>query len=401
MTSALELQVPDHHANARLHQRLRVLHVISGLGPGGAESVLFKLATRSDAIDHEVICLGPREWYSDKLEERGIRVHHVDMSSAAAALQGMFRLYWLIKSNPADLVQCWMYRGNVFGGLSSRMAGKPVLWNIRCSDIHLYPRHTRSLARLGGYLARWVPDIVINCSAGSKQQHARIGYDAAPGIVIPNGYDPTIFYPDETARAATHEAIGADRETFLIGSIGRWDTQKGYPTLLRAMKILTGRGVRLRLLLIGRGLDPSNLELAKMIEDCGCRDLVFPLGYRADIAEITRAFDLHVLASRTEGFPNVIAETMLSATPNVATNVGDSRLIIGETGWLISAGDPDQLADAIEDAHCEWVQKPALWAARRERARRRIAENFSLDRMFDAYEQAWRQVANKSGLIRP
>lgn len=388
---------PDLSAEAHT----RVLHVISGLGPGGAESVLFRLIRGTRNTDHEVICLGPREWYSEKLERAGVPVHHVNFASLAGAIPASLHLYRIVRASNAHVVQGWMYRGNVFGGLAARVAGKPVLWNLRCSDIHLYPAATRGLARLGGLLARWVPSAVLSCSAVSRQQHAQIGYGAVAGVVIPNGYDSEYFYPDEKARAATRKALSAGPETFLIGSIGRWDSTKGYPVLLRAIRLAQQRGVPLRLLLLGRGLDRGNADLEKMIDEFSCREFIELLGHRTDIPELARALDVHVLASITEGFPNVVAETMLSGTPNITTDAGDSRLIVDDTGWVVPPGSPEQLADAIERAYAEWSNSPQQWAERRTAACERISSRFALRQMVDTYENLWRQVADNGVISNP
>ena len=381
--------------------KLAVLHVISGLGPGGAESVLFRLATRAQLAEHEVICLGPRDWYSERLEEHGIRVHHVDIRSPFAALKGLWRLYRLMKGSAAEVVQCWMYRANLVGGVCGRLAGKPVIWNIRCSDVHLYPATTRLLAKTGGFLARWLPQHVLNCSISSRLEHARIGYDSAPSDVIPNGYDPAHFYPDRAARAITRRSLGIGPKIFLLGTIGRWDVQKAYPILFRALRLLRDRGVQMRLLLAGRGLDSTNSDLARIADESDCKDIVLSLGYRSDAANIARALDLHVLASFTEGFPNVVAETMLSGTPNVVTDVGDSSLIVGDTGWIVTAADPVALADAIERAYREWSSERARWTNRRRAVRQRIKDKFSLEQMVDAYEGLWQQIASKKPAAGP
>ena len=121
-------------------------------------------------------------------------------------------------------------------------------------------------------------------------------------------------------------------------------------------------------------------------------------GERTDIPEIARAPDLHVLASiGAEAFPNVVAETMLSGTPNVATDVGDAAFIVGDTGWTVAPGDADALAGAIEQAYLEWANSPDKWRERREAARRRIADNFTIERMVEAYEEVWRKVARRRG----
>ena len=371
---------------------MRILHVISGLSTGGAEAVLYRLVTGPTAVEHEVICLEGRDFYSGELEEHGVRVHHVDWSSIGS-LKAAFRLHRLIRSIDADLVQTWMYRPNFFGGISSRLVGKPVVWNIRCSTFNSYPAATQALAYLGGFLARWIPKFVINCSAESRRLHARIGYDAVEGAVIPNGYDPDVFKPDEARRAQTREALGIPPGSFVIGTIGRWHPQKGLADLLAAMRIVHERGVPARLLLVGRGLDRDNRELGELIRKNECGDLVELVGERTDIPDVARALDLHVLASIAgEGFPNAVAETMLSGTPSVVTDIGDAAAIVGETGWVVPAGDPALLADAIAAAYTEWATSPDRWSQRRAAARKRLAENFPLQQMIDAYHGVWTRV---------
>lgn len=358
--------------------------------------MLYRLVTNRSAIRHEIICLHKRDWYSPRLEERGVVVHHLNITSPISGVTGIWKLNSLIRRSGADVVQCWMYRSNLLAGLLARFAGLPVVWNIRCSSLAPLKLGSRLLAYAGGALARWVPDVILNCSAQSAELHARIGYGSAEGIVIPNGYDPTLFYPDEPARAAARAALRAPPETFLVGSIGRWHPQKGYPVLLKALRLLHDRGVPLRLILAGRGLESGNSQLVKLIEDSGCEAFVELLGERSDVQDLARAMDLHVLASiGSEGFPNAVAETMLSGTPNVATDVGDSALIVGETGWIVPPGDVERLADSIGQAYSEWSASPGDWQRRRQSSRQRIVDNFSLERMARAYQAVWTKVASQ------
>lgn len=371
---------------------MRILHVINGLGTGGAERVLYRLATGPGDIEHEVICLNGRAWYSDKLEAHGIRVHHLDWSTAGAS-RTTSELFRLVRDSSADVVQSWMYRSNILAGLAAKLSGKPVVWNIRSSSLEPLRRGSRYLARLGGLLARWLPAYVINCAEASRKIHASLGYAAVPGSVIANGFDPGEFYPDNRSREEVRRELGLPADTFLIGCIGRWDPMKNFPVLCRAFSLAHAQGLPVRLALVGRNLDVDNPELTQLIVGCRPRELVLALGEREDIPRIARALDLHVLASASEGFPNVIAETMLSGTPNTATDVGDAALIVGETGWTVPPGDAEALANAIVAAHHEWATSPSGWERRRHAARQRIVDEFSLPRMTEAYERVWRTVA--------
>ena len=394
MQPVQEVDEPRKKAPAGASKPLRILHVTSGLGPGGAETVLFRLISNSKDSTHEVICLGPRDWYSEPLERIGVPVHHIEFYSSSTAARGLLPLYQLIRSSKADVVQCWMTRGNAVGGLFGRIAGKLVAWNVRCSTLGPLRRESQMLARTTGRAARWLADYVINCSAQSAELHKAMGYAAVDGGVIPNGYDPAVFFPDDQARAAVRQSLGYNAREFVIGTIGRWHAQKGYPYLLNAIRLLHERGISARLLMVGRELDSENAELQELVQQSGCAGLVAFLGERQDIPALARAPDLHVLASiGVEGFPNAVAEAMLSGTPNVVTDIGDSELIVGDTGWVVAPGDAERLADAIEEAHHEWLKSPDRWQERRQAARQRIAENFSLERMVQSYEQLWRRLA--------
>lgn len=373
---------------------MRVVHVINDLSLGGAETLLCKLVSRRSKMSQIVVSLGNRAWYSDAMEQRGIEVHYLDMNSAFDVPAGFFRLRSLIASLRPEVVQCWLYRSNLLAGLAARTLGIPVVWGIHCSSLAPLRPLSRFLARLGGVSARWVPDFIINCSAVSARLHATLGYSAAPGQVIYNGYDSAEFFPDDEVRGRIRKAMGVAPDEFAIGTIGRWHPQKDIPNLVSAAGIARSRGVPLRCYLIGAGLGLDNRELAQLIESTPLRDFAVPLGPRSDIQDIARALDLHVLASSgSEAFPNSIAETMLSGTPNAVTDVGDSAAMAGESGWVAEPRRPEQLADAIAHAYREKTADPTAWAKRRIAAREQIMKNFSLERMAQRYEAVWRKVS--------
>jgi len=370
---------------------LRVLHVIGGLELGGAETLLYRLATRtSSSFEHEVICLGPRDWYSARLEEEGVPVWHLGMTSPISSVKAARGLARLIRQRRPDVIQSWMYFANVLSSVFSR--GTPVVWGIHGSTLEHLGAPSHFLARAGGLGSRWLSDFVINCSERSARIHGKLGYDRVPNQVVPNGYDPDAFRIDDESRTATRRALGIQPHEFVAGSISRWHSEKDIPNLLRGLALAAGQGVQFRCLLIGRGLDHENEDLAQLIRRNGCEREVELLGLRSDVGELARALDLHLSSSSAEAFPNVVAETMLSGTPNVVTDVGDSAFIVGKTGWVVPAQDPERMAEGISGAYREWSQCNDRWQQRRVEARRRIVERFTFDRMIHAYEEVWKLV---------
>ena len=115
------------------------------------------------------------------------------------------------------------------------------------------------------------------------------------------------------------------------------------------------------------------------------------LGQNNDISEVMNGLDLHILSSSYgEGFPNVVAESMACGTPCVVTDVGDSALVVGKTGWVVPPKSSSKLARAIENALCE--KGTIKWSKRCKKVRLRIKQNFSIGNMIKLYDKLWIKV---------
>jgi len=381
-------------------KRLHVLHVIGGLQLGGAETLLYRMAIGADpGVRHEIICLGDRDWYSEPLEKHGVTVHHLGMVTPWSFVRGIPGFAHLVRRLRPDVIQSWMYLSNILAGAVGKSAGIPVIWGIHASTLEHVGRPSLLCAYAGGLGARWLTAHVVNCSARSAEVHKRLGYDRAPMTIVPNGYDPKVFFPDPAIRAAARETLGLAPDLFVIGSVARWHSQKDIPNLLAALRLAQDQGGRFACLLIGAGLDAGNEELLSAIRAAGCEDIVRSLGPQRQLARIVQALDLHVLpSSGGEAFPNAVGETMLTGTPNIVTDTGDAAHMVGAAGWVVAPRDPSGLADAILAAQREWgVEGQSAWQARRSASRASILDRFTLDRMAENYRHIWETaVARKS-----
>ena len=99
--------------------------------------------------------------------------------------------------------------------------------------------------------------------------------------------------------------------------------------------------------------------------------------------------DIFMLSSISEAFPNVLNEAMACETPCVTTNVGDAALIVGDTGWVVSPQDSKALAKATIEAHEEKKFHNESWEQRKKACRKRILENYSLEKMIKKYKDVW------------
>ncbi|MCK7546993.1 glycosyltransferase family 4 protein [Marinobacter koreensis] len=374
----------------------KVVHIITGLNDGGAEGVLARLCLHSEQVQHVVISLMDEGKYGPLLGRSGVTVHCLGMNPGKPGIVRLFRLVRLIRAEQPDLVQTWMYHADLLGGIAAKLAGvRRVFWGIRHSTLEKgkSKRSTIMIARLCALLSSWVPNKIICCATKARDVHADIGYSPRKLRVIPNGYDLSRFRSDAAAGAKVRAELGLGQNDFIIGSVGRFDPLKDHSNLLRALVRVAESKIPFCCLLIGKGLSPDNLSLAKHIAELGLQDRVLLLGQRPDVPAVMNALDLHILSSSSEGFPNVIAEAMACGTPCVSTDVGDALEILGDQEACCPARDPQALGDLIIKLAQEWVHSPSEWQARKVASSRRISEKFSIDAMVEAYEACWFHAA--------
>lgn len=369
---------------------MNILHIITGLNDGGAEAVLYRLCIHDLADRHQVISLMDEGKYGQLLAAAGIRVTCLGMPRGRVTLGALWRLWREIRRAEPDVVQTWLFHADLLGGVVTRLAGRRnVCWGIHTTtlDPREIPRSTILVARICKNLSRLVPRRVVCGALKARDVHARMGYYAARLRVIPNGYDLSVFRPDPEQGVALREALGIDLAAPVIGFVARFDPVKDHANLLEALAILRRWGVAPTCLLVGTGMEAENAELARQIAEAGVADQVRLLGRRTDIPAVMNALDLHVMSSSSEAFPNVLAEAMACGTPCVSTDVGDAVAILGDTGRIVPPRDPAALAEAMGALLAERAGPD--WSARRETARRHVADNFSIEKMVDSYRRVW------------
>ncbi|MBO9327533.1 glycosyl transferase [Achromobacter pulmonis] len=376
---------------------MRVMHVITGLGQGGAESVLLRLATYPEAaVEHTVVSLTDEGIYGERLRAAGVAVHALGMKRGRVSLGGFLALRALIARTRPDAVQTWMYHADLIGGLAARLAGvRAIAWGIRNSGEHLErsSRSARLVLRACALLSGWVPRAIVCAAQKAAERHADKGYRRDRLVVVSNGYDLSRYTPDEAARARVRAQWGLADDAPVIGCVARWDPLKDHANLLRAIAALVrdGRDGGLRCVLIGRGMAADNPELGALIDRLGLRERLVLAGPSDDVPAAMNGLDLHVLSSCAEGFPNVVAEAMACGVYCVVTDVGDAAYIVGDTGVVVPPEQPEALARGIETALREVAARGRERAG--QPARARVLERFDLARMVQSYIAVWRRIS--------
>ncbi len=374
---------------------LRVMHVISGLLHGGAETVLFRLATApGGTVRHTVVSMRGEGVMGARLREAGVEVICLDMQGWTGNVHGLWRLYRLLRERRPDVVQTWMYHADLIAGLVARLAGiRAVAWGVRNSGVSLgeSSRSSRIAAWACARVSAWVPGVIVACARKAAEVHRAWGYRADRVLVVPNGYDLDVWHPDAAGAAELRARWGVPEGAPLLGSVARWNPLKDHENLLAALALSVRTHPDLRCVLIGLGMSRDNADLIAMARHYGLLDHLIFLGRRDDVPVLMRALDIHVLSSKAEGFPNVVSEAIASGVACVVTDVGDAADIVGEHGWVVPPEDASALAGAIDQA-VEAVRDPQ-WPARRDAARASVERRYSLRTMVDRYETVWRRLA--------
>lgn len=369
-----------------------VVHIISGLKQGGAENALYRFVNFSKhEIRHVVISLGDSGYYGDKLLLNEIEFYELRMSSKISDLWSVIRLFRLLKKINPDIVQTWMYHADLIGGLVSKVAGFRVFWGIHNFNLKANGASlsTRIVARLCSLLSWFLPEKIITVSSNSITTHKKYGYNSRKFVTIPLGYDLKEFKFIENARDNYLLAAAIPSTAFVIGCIARWDPQKDHKNLLLAFKQFLLQNSNAYCLLFGPQIDKENLNLVNLIEACGVDPTkVLLCGPTDSVPEIMSVFDVHILSSIGEAFPNVVAEAMACEIPCIVTNVGDSAKIVAEYGWVVSPSNYEELHKALKYAF-ECRANEGKWQIRKKEGRNRILLKYSLNIMVNNYKQVW------------
>lgn len=371
---------------------MKVKHIITGLNDGGAEAVLYRLCHHDKENQHIVISLMDKGKYGPLLEDMGVQVYCLNMPAGKIRFSALIKLYKLIRQLKPDVVQTWMYHADLIGGVIARLAGvKNIVWGVHHTTLVKgeSKRTTILIAKINALISSFIPRKIIYCAEKSRQVQESIGFSPKIGHVVPNGYNIDDFKPDLDAGMAFRQEVGLADEKFLIGHVGRYHPFKDYPTLVNAVSLLTKEKSALKVVMVGGDLTTDNTQLDQLIKDNICTERITLLGIRNDITAVMNGFDLFVLSSVSEAFPNVLNEAMACGTPCITTDVGDAALIVGDTGWVVPPKDPQALAKAMFEAIEEKQDNPQAWQARKKACRERIVNNFSIEKMVEGYHQVW------------
>ena len=372
---------------------MKISIVITGLATGGAEWALYNLLKGglAEKFDCHVISLNDEGTMGPKITALGIPVSSLDILRGCPLLSGLRKFRKIVEEFQPDIIQGWMYHGNLAATLGRGMAAKgtALAWNIRHSlyDLNLEKSMTKQVIRLNKILSCG-PDVLLYNSRLSQIQHEKFGFASENSRVLPNGIDIRTFTISALSRQKVRTELGVSKDALVVGHVARLHPMKDHPLFLKVAVELAQRDPTIHFLLSGRDvtLEDRNIEQLLPLE---LRNRFHLLGERDDIPELMNAMDIFCLSSWSEAFPNVIGEAMATGLPCIVTDVGDSKMIVGETGMIVPARAEKKLFDGINRfLNLSMQERQALG----KRARIRIEEKYTLSAIVKQYEALYEQL---------
>lgn len=383
-----------------------VQHVTTSLDMGGAQTMLAKLVgvcTLNPSVTRPwLVTLRPPGVLAERVAASGCDVYSLDVSGAIPGPRAVTRLMRITSRRRPDILQGWMYHGNLAASVAAMVATRPVpvIWNVRHSlaDPAAEKAGTRALLKLSAQLSGRTAAIIYNSRAAARE-HQAIGFAPERAVHIPNGFNCSAFSPDRGRRTLLQQRFGIRTGPLVVAMVARYHPMKDHLNLINATARARAEGHDLHLLLVGTDLDDPRNPAATAARLALPADRLTISGERLDVADWLPGVDMVALPSAWgEAFPNILGEAMACGVPCVATDVGDSGWVVGDAGMVVPPADTGALAAALVDlAAMPSETRQAVGM----RGRARVAEHFEIEKIVRSYRALWSAVIGTGPVKSP
>ena len=354
-----------------MRKPLNVTFLLEDLCFGGTQKQNLELASRLDRkrFQPQIISLSGPGDFDPFIKKSGLPVIHMGKDRGAAPLFFARLGQFLKKATPDILVPCTALP-NIWGRIWGKLLKIPVIVGTCRGGGAINRQHERFLWRLADHL-------VCN-SLPLQEQLASLGIPAGKIAYIPNGVDTDWFVPKES-------------DQNLILCVARLARDKDHPTLLKAFEKVLEKVPDARLRLVGDGAELAHIQkfIAEELNDAA-RDRIELAGSSANPLEHYQDASIFALASLREGQPNVILEAMSCGLPVCSTNVGGIPQLVanGGTGFLSHPQNSAELADNI----VRLLQNRKLARDFGAKGREFVQDNFSFAKMTASHQELFERL---------
>jgi len=354
----------------------KIVFITPGVETGGAEKQLALLAKglSQNGFAPLIIALSLSERRQRLSDFEGLQVVEINCRKLSQLASAMRKIRRTVTDRKPDVIQGWMYAGNIMASIIGVGIEAQVYHSLRASNMDA-KRYGRMI-KLNAFLSGYADGVIANSLVGAEHHISR-GFSSAKMVIIPNGIDTEKFFPDKKSGASIRQELGVTNDAPLVLYAARVDPMKGHQAVISVAKLCPG----IQFIFAGKGTEL--LDVPKN---------VLGLGIRHDMPKIYNACDWVLNISEFgEGFPNVIGEAMACGTPVCANDVGDSWRIIGDKGHRLGTVSPEGIARELRT-----LVKRHLPLTKQKCIARHISNHFSIAKMVSSYSSLYMQ--NNCGL---
>ena len=367
--------------------RRRICFVATGLAKGGAEVQLFRATCglRARGFDVHVVSILSSDYFGPRLEEQGIPVTCLDLSTTTSPARILARFLRYARTLRPAALAGFDYPGTMLARAGGAIARIPVvISSIRSENLGT------SLRRLALAWTDSLATVTTTNSHAVARKLVAVGAASSQRVrVIPNGLDlDAVGLHLRQERTALRRSLGVEDSDFFWFAAGNLREPKDYPNLLGATARLVKDAPPMKLAIAGAG--PQLAELREQADALGLGGVVSFLGRREDVPSCMAAADATVLASAWESSPNVVIESLAVGTPVVCTDVGGVREIVqdGRSGFIV----PPRSAAALAAAMATMMDPPTPRAGMGLAGRKHVEENFALDHVVGRWSDLFTEL---------
>lgn len=365
-------------------RKIKIMHILLSLECGGAEKVVVNLVKKlhGEKLAFSICALDRVGALRDELD--------ADMKVVCMArksgldFQLPFKLARAIKEEAPDIIHMHNPTALLYGAIAGKMARvRGMIVTQHGSVSAENPRMRFITGRLSRMANKNIP------VSADIEKYLRNKYSLKSDKIetIINGIDDSIYRPNAAERVEGKRKFDL-KDNIIIGHVARFSAEKDQRHLLKAFSMVASKIDNAMLVMVGDGPLRDDLEL--FAKELNISDKVLFTGFRSDIPALLNIFDIFVLSSTREGTSLTLIEAMGAGLPIVATDVGGNSNVLDDkkTGLLVPARNAGRLADAI----ISLCQDPRAREEMGKAGRKRMEENFSLNKMAENYAKLYMEL---------
>jgi glycosyltransferase involved in cell wall biosynthesis len=326
--------------------KMKTIHIITGLKLGGAETSLLKLLTHCELDNKNQIVISlttDKSPISEKIEMLGVKVIWLKFNNIFSIIKSFLRLIIIIREFKPVVIQGWMYHANIMAYISSLFISKKnkrLIWNIRhtLNSFDSEKSTTLFIMKLSALLSNRVDKIVYN-SRESRKSHLKHYFSSGNSMVIHNGF--VRISKDNVNKMRyqiRNENWKVGNSMIVIGHLGRFHKIKGHIFFIKCMCNILKNFQNIKIVMAGNNVCKNNQDITKNIPLQFIHNFIL-LDQIEKPIEFLSGLDIFCQTSFSEAFPNALTEAMSLGIFSIASNVGDTEHIMGDTEFIFKPND--------------------------------------------------------------